>query len=136
MENEIKKIVMVDDNITNLMIARNLLADKYDVFTIASGKKLFQFLEKVRPDLILLDIEMPEMDGYEVIEILKNSESNADIPVIFLTATVDPESEVKGMSMGAIDYITKPFSQQLLLKRIEVHLFFESHKKEAAKRVL
>jgi len=135
MENENKKIIMVDDNITNLMVARNVLADTYDVFTTSSGKKLFQLLEKVTPDLILLDIEMPDMNGYEILEILKNSESTADIPVIFLTATADIQSEIKAMNMGAIDYMTKPFSQQLLLKRIEVHLFFESHKK-SAKRAL
>ena len=134
MENEVKKIVMVDDSITNLAIARNFLAGKYDIFTMPSGKKLFQLLEKMTPDLILLDIEMPEMDGYEVLEILKSSESTAGIPVIFLTATTDLQSEVKAMNRGAIDYITKPFSQQLLLKRLEVHLFFESHKKESEKR--
>jgi putative two-component system response regulator len=130
MENEFKKlIIVVDDNATNLMAARNVLLNKYDVVTAASGKKLFQLLEKITPDLILLDVKMPDMDGYEVFTILKRSENTADIPVIFLTATVDLESEIKGMSMGAIDYITKPFSQQLLLKRIEVHLFYESHKK-------
>jgi putative two-component system response regulator len=71
---------------------------------------MFPILEKIQPDLILLDIEMPGMSGYEVIEILKNEKNTADIPVIFVTAHIDPESEVKGLSMGAIDYITKPFS--------------------------
>jgi len=119
---------MVDDDITCLNAARNILAENYDVFTVPSGKKLFQILEKVTPDLILLDIEMPEMNGYDVIKILKNAENTADIPVIFLTSIIDPESELKGLSLGAADYITKPFSQQLLLKRIEVHLFVASQK--------
>ena len=128
-----KKIVIVDDNITNLNAARNALVDKYDVFTVISGKKLFSILEKIVPDLILLDIEMPEMNGYEVIKQLKNSADTARIPVIFLTSVIDPTSELKGLTLGAIDYITKPFSQQLLLKRIEVHLFVESQKKKLEK---
>jgi len=124
-----KKIIIVDDNIINLTAARNALVHKYDVFTVASGMKLFQLMEQVIPDLILLDIEMPEMNGYEVIEKLKNNDRTADVPVIFLTAVIDPESELKGLSLGAIDYITKPFSQELLQKRIEVHLFVEAQKK-------
>ncbi|MCL1941081.1 MAG: response regulator [Synergistaceae bacterium] len=133
MEKELKKIIMVDDDVTNLVVAKNAFADKYDVFTVPSGKKLFQLLEKVTPDMILLDIEMPEMSGYEVIKILKASEATADIPVIFLTGRIDPESEIDGLDMGAIDYITKPFSQQLLLKRIEVHMIVESQKKDLQK---
>jgi putative two-component system response regulator len=73
---------------------------------------------------------MPDMNGYEIISILKNSESTAHIPIIFLTGLLEPESEIKGLSMGAIDYLTKPFSQQLLLKRIEVHLLVEAQKIE------
>ena len=117
-----KKIIMVDDNITNLTVAKNLLVDSYDIFTAPSAKKLFLLLEKLTPDLILLDIEMPEMNGYETIEILKKNEAAAKIPVIFLTADYTQESEAKGLSLGAVDYVTKPFSQELLLKRIEMHL--------------
>ena len=127
---EKKKIIVVDDNIINLNAARTALISKYDVFTVVSGKRLFEILEKVTPDLILLDIEMPGMDGYEVLRLLKNGVDTVRIPVIFLTAVIDPQSELKGLSLGAIDYITKPFSQLLLLKRIEVHLFVESQKKK------
>ena len=116
------KIIMVDDNITNLTVAKNQLVDTYDVFTVPSAKKLFMLLEKLTPDLILLDIEMPEMNGYETIEILKSNEAFAKIPVIFLTADYTPESEAKGLSMGAVDYVTKPFTQEVLLKRIQMHL--------------
>ena len=129
-ENGRKTIIIVDDNVINLNVGRNALSGKFNVLTAPSGKKLFQILEKLTPDIILLDIEMPEMDGYEVIKVLKNSVSTANIPVIFLTAVIDPESELKGLSLGAIDYITKPFSPQLLLKRIEVHLYVESQKKK------
>ena len=117
-----KKIIMVDDNITNLTVAKNLLVDTYDVFTVPSAKKLFMLLEKLTPDIILLDIEMPEMNGYETIEILKSKETSAKIPVIFLTADYTPESEAKGLSLGAVDYVTKPFSQELLLNRLQKHL--------------
>ncbi|MCL2293345.1 MAG: response regulator [Spirochaetes bacterium] len=130
MENKRKKIFMIDDDRTNLAIARGALVDKYIVLTITSGKKLFELLEKTIPDLILLDIEMPEMNGYEVIKILKNSENTAHIPVIFLTALIDPESEIKGLNLGAVDYVSKPFSQELLLKRVEMHLLLEAQKQE------
>ena len=130
MENKRNIIIIVDDNITNLTVAKNNLSEKFNVFTAPSGKKLFQLLEKVTPDLILLDIEMPEMDGFEVLRILKSTEHQAHIPVFFLTAKIDPENEVKGLNMGAVDYITKPFSRELLLKRIELHISFEKQRQE------
>ena len=123
-------IIIIDDDIINLTVAADALTDKYNVFTVPSGKKLFQLLERVMPDLILLDIEMPEMNGYEIIKELKGSENTEPIPVIFLTGMIDPQSELEGLDLGAIDYITKPFSKQLLLKRIEVHLFVEAQKKK------
>jgi len=130
LENDRSKIIIVDDDITNLTVGKNALTEKYDVFTAPSGTKLFQLLEKFIPSMILLDIEMPVVSGYEVIQRLKSSENTADIPVIFLTSIIDPESEVRGLSLGAIDYITKPFSRELLLKRIEVHLLIEAQKRE------
>lgn len=130
MDNNRETIILVDDNVTNLTVGINSLNDIYDVFTAPSGAKLFSILEKVLPDLILLDIEMPEMDGYEVIQILKSDNKTASIPVIFLTSKIDPVSEVKGLDLGAVDYITKPFSPQLLLKRVGLHLLIERQKKE------
>jgi len=124
---------MVDDDITNLNVARNNLAGKYNILTAPSGEKLFTLLEKTSPDLILLDIEMPEMDGYEVIKRLKRSGKTARIPVIFLTAKIDPENEVRGLNLGAVDYITKPFSKELLLTRINLHILVEKQKKELMK---
>ena len=120
-----KKIIMVDDDITNLAIAKNDLAENYDVFTAPSGAKLFQLLEKLTPDLILLDVEMPGMNGYEVIGTLKNNKASAGIPVIFPTANLDPENEAKGLKLGAADYMVKPFSRELLLRRIGLHLLLE-----------
>jgi putative two-component system response regulator len=112
-------IIIVDDNKTNLTAARNNLSEQYAVFTVPSGEKLFFLLEKINPALILLDIEMPEMNGYEVLEKLKSADKTAYIPVIFLTANIDPENEAKGLNLGAVDYITKPFSRELLAKQID-----------------
>ena len=128
-----KTIFLVDDDLTNLTIGENTLAGLYNVITLNSGVRLLNMLEKKAPDLILLDIEMPEMDGYEVISHIKNNKKFAHIPVIFLTAKTDTESELKGLSLGAVDYITKPFSPPLLLKRMELHLLVESQKLELIK---
>lgn len=117
-----KKIILVDDNATNLMIGKNTLNDIYDILTIPSGSKLLSLLNTICPDLILLDVNMPEMDGYEVIKRLKENRQTMHIPVIFLTAQGDLDSELCGLSLGAIDYISKPFSPPLLRKRIETHL--------------
>jgi len=121
---------MVDDDITNLNVARNNLAGKYNIVTVPSGEKLFLFLKNITPSLILLDIEMPVMNGYEILRVLKENKITADIPVIFLTARLDPKSEIAGLDLGAVDYITKPFSQELLIKRIELHLLLEKQRRE------
>lgn len=122
--------MLVDDNITNLTLGKNVLSEKYDVITLSSGEKLFKFLKRTLPDLILLDIEMPVMNGYEVMRQLKADAETKNIPVIFLTAKNDTGSELEGLTLGAVDYISKPFSPSLLLKRIERHLLLEDQKKE------
>ena len=124
-----KTVFLVDDSVTYLTLGNNALSEAYTIHTVNSGARMFKLLEKVRPDLIILDIEMPEMDGYEAMERLKKNPSTADIPVIFLTSHDDEEKELQGFSMGAVDYITKPFSAPLLLKRIEVHLLIESQRR-------
>ena len=133
MEHARDLIIVVDDDITNLTVARHSLAELYDVFVAPSGEKLFTLLKKVTPSIILLDVEMPEMNGYQVLEALKEREKTAHIPVIFLTAKIDPESEIKGLSLGAADYMTKPFSRDLLIKRIDLHILFEKQRKELLK---
>ena len=124
-----KKIILVDDNPINLKIARNALMGKYDVFTVPSAAKLFELLEKTMVDIILLDVMMPEMSGYDAIKVLKNNPRTADIPVIFLTSKTDKNSELEGFIQGAVDFVSKPFSPQLLLKRVDVHVLVESQKK-------
>jgi len=125
-----KTIFLVDDDLTNLMVGKKALSGTFEVFTLNSGERLIKALEKSIPDLILLDVEMPEMDGYEVIKAIKSDERTAGIPVVFLTAKNDGESELEGLTLGAIDYIIKPFSPALLLKRIEVHLLVEAQKSQ------
>jgi putative two-component system response regulator len=126
----LQKIVVVDDNITNLTVARNILKDRYESYALPSAKLLFELLKNITPDLILLDIEMPEMNGLEAIKALKADPHLARIPVIFLTSRIDEGSELEGLSLGAIDYVAKPFSAPLLLKRIENHLLTSAQAKE------
>jgi putative two-component system response regulator len=122
--------VLVDDNAANLAMGKAMLKDIYEVYPCPSAKKLFDLLQHITPDLILLDILMPEMDGCEVIRLLKADARLADIPVIFLTSRSGEHSELEGLNLGAIDYVIKPFSAPLLLKRIENHLLIEAQKKE------
>jgi len=128
MDKKRKTIFLVDDDLTNLTIGKKALVDLYNVFTLSSGALMMELLENITPDLILLDVNMPEMNGYEVISKLKEKETTASIPVIFLTARREEESELQGFNLGAIDYIMKPFSISILLKRIEVHLQSEEEK--------
>jgi putative two-component system response regulator len=130
MEKRRQILFLVDDNMTNLTMGKNMLRDTYDVFLVPSGQKLFTILEKVKPDLILLDIEMPGMNGYEACRRLRADTRYADILVIFLSAKNDSGSELEGLSLGAIDYISKPFSPPLLLKRIENHLTMSYQKQK------
>ena len=121
MESEKKLIILVDDNPANLRIGKNVLSDRYIVATAPSAAKLFGLLENNKPALILLDIDMPEMNGYEAIEILKSGTDTKNIPVIFLTGMSDSQDEEKGRSLGAVDYIIKPFDPPTLIACIEKH---------------
>jgi putative two-component system response regulator len=133
MENERSVIMVVDDDMTCLTMGKDILQKLYTVFAIPSGERFFEILEKVQPDLVLLDVAMPGMDGFEVMKRLKEDVKTVEIPVIFLTARNDPGYELKGFSLGAVDYVSKPFSPALLIKRIENHLLLESQK-QALKR--
>jgi putative two-component system response regulator len=124
-----KRIIIVDDNPVNLMVGTHILRDLYQISTVLSGEKLFKTLETVKPDLILLDIDMPVMNGFEVIKRLKAESRTADIPVIFLTAEGNIDYESKGFSLGAADFIVKPCYPPLLRKRLELHLLTVSQAK-------
>jgi len=130
MENEKNLIILVDDNPANLKVGKSVLSQKYTVATAPSAEKMFSLMESNNPAMILLDIDMPQINGYETIKILKSKPETKDIPVIFVTGKTNSDDELTGLSLGAIDYITKPFQPALLLKRIEVHLLVEAQKKE------
>ena len=117
-----KTIFVIDDNDINLSMAKEALKEQYRVMTLPTAAKMFALIEKIKPDLILLDIEMPEMDGFEALRLLKNNNELADIPVIFLTGMTDATVEVRGFQLGVIDFITKPFSAPVLINRIKTHL--------------
>lgn len=111
--------MLVDDNAVNLTMGNIILKEKYKVYPLTSAAKMFELLNNVMPDLIMLDIEMPEMNGYEAMRLLRTDPRNVCVPVVFVTASNDTKSEHEGLALGAMDYITKPFSAPLLLKRIE-----------------
>jgi len=122
MEHSKKLIILVDDNPANLRIGKNVLTGKYTIATAPSASKLFSLLDTNNPDLILLDVDMPEMDGYMTIEALKARPETRSIPVIFLTAMADSENQEKGRALGAVDYITKPFDPPALIACIEKYI--------------
>lgn len=113
-----KTIFIVDDSDTNLAKAEEALEDHFRIITLPSASKMFDMLAKITPDLILLDIEMPVMNGFEALERLKADSSKANIPVFFLTGTVDADIEERSTALGAVGVIAKPFTQQTILDRI------------------
>lgn len=115
-------IFMVDDSVVNLTIVEKGLREYYSVVQIPSGKILFELLEEMTPSLILLDIVMPVMDGFEVLAQLKQDVRYCNIPVIFLTARSDEETETRGFNMGVVDFVSKPFSIPILLNRLSLHI--------------
>ena len=115
-------IMVVDDDVTNLTMARQALSENYLVTPVTSGEKALALLEKVQPNLILLDIDMPGMNGYDTLKAIKQDEKISQIPVIFLTSLEGSGNELIGLELGAVDYLTKPFSPDLLIKRIEMHI--------------
>jgi putative two-component system response regulator len=117
----LKTIFVVDDSDTNLAKAEEALEDQFNVMTLPSAAKMFELLEKIKPDLILLDIEMPVMDGFSALEKLK--EGNwAGIPVLFLTGTINAAIEERCSALGAVGIVTKPFSPSVLLEQINSHI--------------
>lgn len=116
-------ILIVDDNPANRKMLDILLKkDGYETQTLEDGNNILEVVNTIKPQLILLDIMMPGMDGYQVCEELKASKKTRDIPVIFLTAKSESEAIVKGFQVGASDYVTKPFKPVELLARVKTHL--------------
>lgn len=128
--NKHKRIIAVDDNLTNLVALKNILKPFYEVYPVSSAAKMFDLLGQIKTDLILLDVEMPELNGYDAARLLKNNLLYKDIPIIFVTALSDEKNELEGFELGAVDYIYKPFIIPLLLRRIETHLTIAEQKKQ------
>lgn len=130
-----KKILMVDDVSLNHATARAVLEDTYELYEATSGQEAFEMLRELTPDLILLDVVMPDMNGMEVLNKLKSIPAYREIPVIFLTADTSPEAEVKGFQLGIVDYITKPFVPMVMKKRIETQIELAQYQKNLEERV-
>ncbi|MBF0288719.1 MAG: hybrid sensor histidine kinase/response regulator [SAR324 cluster bacterium] len=115
-------VLIVDDTPENIKVVMGVLRDQYKLMAALNGPEALEIAEKNHPDLILLDIMMPEMDGYAVCQQLKKMPETKDIPIIFLTAKTQPEDIVKGFEQGAVDYVTKPFNVMELQARVKTHL--------------
>ena len=117
-----KKVIMVDDVSFLLVSAKERLKERYEIFPATSAEALFKILEKLTPDIILLDINMPDTDGFKIIETLKADEKLAQIPVIFLSSKNDKASMTKAKNLGAVDFLTKPFNDAMLVESLEYQL--------------
>lgn len=130
-----KLILVVDDDNINLTMAEKLLSSDYDVRPVSSGSEALAFLETTEPDLILLDIQMPEMDGFAVMSVIRSHSSYCNIPVIFLTADRSEKTEETCFEMGAVDYIGKPFVPAILRHRVRRTLELEDYRKNLERMV-
>lgn len=131
-----EKILLVDDNNVSLSLAKNMLGDKYEIYAVISGEQALKFLEKKDVDLILLDINMPDMSGFETLKLIREMPEHINIPIIFLTSDADPETERKCFEMGAFDYIVKPFQKITLCSRVARTLDLVSLRKDLEGRLL
>ena len=130
-----EKVLIVDDVPQNIAILDNLLSLKYEILVATNGNDAIKIVREELPDLILLDIIMPNLTGLEVCDILKADEETTHIPIIFITAKTDDESIIEGFQKGAVDYITKPFKADELLVRVNTHLSLVSYQKFLEQKV-
>lgn len=122
------KILVVDDTKTNIEVLEGILSPSYDIYVALNGVKALELVHKIKPDLVLLDVMMPGMDGYETLRRIKSMPESEDLPVIFLTAKSDTQSEKDGLALGAVDYIAKPFTPELVVFRVQNQLKFKHHR--------
>lgn len=130
-----RSILIIDDIELNHRVAREVLQDTYELYEAHSAAEGFNILERIVPDLILLDIIMPEMDGFEMLKRLKANKRLQSVPVIFLTSDTSAKSEVEGFNCGIVDYITKPFVPVVMKKRIETQIALSEYEKELEEKV-
>jgi DNA-binding response OmpR family regulator len=116
-------LLIVDDNLKNLKVLLDLLKDRgFDILVARSGEEALDRVNHQLPDLILLDVMMPGLDGFETCHRLKANQTSREIPIIFMTALTDVESKLKGFEMGGVDYVTKPVEYQEVMARLNAHL--------------
>lgn len=130
------RILVVDDEPNNLQLMRHILSDEYQLSFAINGVNALEVTRKIMPDIILMDIMMPEMDGYEACKRLKADKTTANIPVIFITAMADSINESRGFEVGGVDYITKPISKVVVLSRVATHLALHDQRMVCEKRVI
>ena len=123
-------VLVVDDTPENIDILNAALSEEFEVIIATNGEKALGIASDLQPDLILLDIMMPGMDGYEVCSRLKQQESTCHIPVIFITALNEIENEEKGFALGCVDYLTKPIIPTVALARVKTHISIGHSRKE------
>lgn len=129
-------VMIIDDNPENLKYLASIVKKSgYEYVMSLNGKQAFEFLKSEKPDIILLDIMMPEMDGYEICQKLKSDENTKDIPVIFVTAKTEIDEIVKGFEVGGVDYVTKPFNSIILESRIRTHIELKRSKDKLKKYI-
>ncbi|MBI1922480.1 MAG: response regulator [Geobacter sp.] len=126
-----KRITLVDDSRITQMIIKGVLSENYEMDLQENGLDGIAAIKKFMPDLVLLDIHLPDIDGYEVCRVLKNDEKTRDIPIIFITSMDSVQERVKGFEAGSEDYVVKPFYPQELLARVKAHLATRSAKAQA-----
>ncbi len=131
-----KSILVVDDSVANLKFVEGVLKDYYKLILVKSGKQALKYLEKNPADLVLLDLLMDEMDGFETFEKIRALKCNGEVPVMFLTADSDVESEIKGLEMGAVDFIKKPFVPEVMMNRIKNALALDEINKNLEAKVV
>jgi DNA-binding response OmpR family regulator len=133
----VSRILVVDDTPANIQTVTAILKEKgYQISVATNGRQALEVVSRIRPDLILLDVMMPEMDGFETCSQLKASPEWHDIPIIFLTSKTDTTDIVKGFELGAVDYVGKPFNSHELLARVNAHLYIDRLRRENERLLL
>src|SRR5467141_2550765 len=132
-----KTVLLVDDAPANIQVVHSILKSTYKIRIATNGEKALEIAKQSpAPDLILLDVMMPQMDGYEVCSRLKSGPDTRDIPVIFLTGQTETDDETKGFEVGAVDYIHKPFSPAVVKARVHTHLVLRESRDQLARQLL
>jgi putative two-component system response regulator len=123
------RIMVVDDAAISLRLAKAALTGAEEIYTAPSGERMLELMDSARPDLIILDICMPGMDGFQVIRALKSDPATEEVPVIFVTGSSDTQTQAEGFRLGAVDFITKPFEPEILRARVGTHLTIRRQRK-------